>query len=128
MDLSEVALPMNPTLFSSICGFVQLQCFEIAHAFSNELNTCFPSQELMNAFGVVYPRYSVALDSKASFPLHFEAIMSFYCVPHKTFNFELLVVSPLDKLKLEFQVSLFKTTILHNASKILKKDGKELTI
>ncbi len=46
-------------------------------------------------------------------------------MPHKTFNFELLVVAPLDELKLESQASLFKTTILHNASKILKKDGKE---
>jgi hypothetical protein len=35
------------------------------------------------------------------------------------------VVAPLDKLKLEFQVSLFKTTMVHNASEILKKDGKK---
>jgi len=45
-------------------------------------------------------------------------------VPHRTFNFE-LVVAPLDKLKLESQASLFKAIVLHNASKILKKDGKE---
>jgi hypothetical protein len=51
--------------------------------------------------------------------------MSFYYVPQKTFNFELLVVAPLDKLKLESQVSLFKTTMIHIAFEILKKNGKE---
>ncbi len=51
--------------------------------------------------------------------------MCFYYVPQRTFNFELLVVARLDKLKLESQTSLFKTTMLHNAFEILKKDGKE---
>lgn len=50
--------------------------------------------------------------------------MSFYYVSQITFNSKLLVVAPLDKLKLEFQDFLFKITILHNASE-LKKDGKE---
>ncbi len=75
----------------------------------------------MNVLGVVYPHYSVVIDSEAKFPLHLEVIMSFYYVPHKTFNFE-LVVAPLDKLKLESQASLFKAIVLHNVS---KKDGKE---
>jgi hypothetical protein len=46
-------------------------------------------------------------------------------VPQKTFNYELLMVIPIDKLKLESQASLFKTTMLHNGFEILKKDGKE---
>jgi hypothetical protein len=50
--------------------------------------------------------------------------MSLYYVPQKTFNFELLVVIPLDKLKLESQASLFKTVMFHNGFEILKKDGK----
>jgi hypothetical protein len=78
----------------------------------------------MNALGVVYPHYWVVIKFGASFPLHLEVIMSFYYVPQRTFNFELLVVVPLDKLKLQFQVSLFKTTMIHNAFEILKKDGK----
>jgi hypothetical protein len=78
----------------------------------------------MNALGVVCPHYSVAADFEASFPLHLEAIMSFFCVPHRTFYFELLVVAPFDKLKLESQAFLFKTIILHNAFEILKKDDK----
>jgi hypothetical protein len=87
---------------------------------------CFLNQELnINAPGVVYPHYSVAIYFEGSFPLHLEALMSFYYVPHKSFNFELLVVAPLDKLKLEFQAFLFKITILHNAFDILKKYGKE---
>ncbi len=99
--------------------------FGVVHAFSNELNWHFPSEELMNALGVVYPPYWVIANFGASFPLHLEVIMSFYCVPQRTFNSKLLVVTPLDKLKLESQVSLFKTTMIHNASKILKKDGKK---
>jgi hypothetical protein len=65
----------------------------------------------MNALGVVYPHYLVVADFEASFPLHLEVIMSLYYVPHRMFNFELLVVAPLDKLKFESQASLFKTTI-----------------
>jgi hypothetical protein len=49
--------------------------------------------------------------------------MSFYYVPQRTFNCKLLVVVPLDKLKLESQAFLFKITMLHNASEISKKDG-----
>jgi hypothetical protein len=55
----------------------------------------------MNALGMVYPHYWVATNFEASFPLHLEVIMSFYYVPQRTFNFELLVVVPLDKLELE---------------------------
>jgi len=79
----------------------------------------------MNALGMVYPHYWVATNFETSFPLHLEVIMSFYYVPQRTFNFELLLVVPFDKLKFEFQASLFKTTMLHNAFEILKKDGKE---
>jgi len=44
---------------------------------------------------------------------------------HKKLSiFELLVVVPLEKLKVEYQISLFKTTMIHNVSEILKKDGK----
>ncbi len=46
-------------------------------------------------------------------------------MPQKTYNFELLVFATFDKLKLEFQVSLFKTTMIHNAFEILKKNSKE---
>jgi hypothetical protein len=38
---------------------------------------------------------------------------------------ELLVVAPLDKLKVQSQASLVKTSIFHNAFEILKKDGKK---
>ncbi len=62
---------------------------------------------------------------EASFFLHLEVIMSFYYVSQITFNSKLLVVAPLDKLKLESQTSLFKITMFHNFSKISKKDGKE---
>jgi hypothetical protein len=79
----------------------------------------------MNVLGMVYPHYWVAIDFEASFPLHLEVIMSFYYVAQRIFCSKLLVVAPLDKLKLESQAFLFKTTMLHNASKILKKDGKE---
>ncbi len=51
--------------------------------------------------------------------------MSFYYVPEIILNYELLVVAPLDKLKLESQAYLFKTNVFHNAYEILKKDGKE---
>jgi hypothetical protein len=65
----------------------------------------------MNALGVVYPHYLVVADFEASFSLDLEVIMSLYYVSHRTFNIELLVVTPLDKLKFESQASLFKTTI-----------------
>jgi hypothetical protein len=51
------------------------------HAFSNELKWHFPSQELMNALGVVYPHYWVVANFGALFPLHLEVIMLFYYVP-----------------------------------------------
>jgi hypothetical protein len=51
--------------------------------------------------------------------------MFFYYVPQKTFNYQLLVVIPLVKLKFESQASLFKTTMFHNGFEILKKDGKK---
>jgi hypothetical protein len=44
-----------------------------------------------------------------------------YYVPQNTLNFELLVVAPFDKLKLESQVSLFKTTMIHNAFEKLEE-------
>jgi hypothetical protein len=37
---------------------------------------------------------------------------------------ELLMTTPLDKLKLELQ-AFFKTTMVHNSIEILKKDGKQ---
>jgi hypothetical protein len=77
---------------------------------------------------LVYPHYWVVANFGASFPLHLEVIMSFYYVPQKTFNFELLVVVPFEKLKVESQISLFKTTMIHNVSEILKKNGKCATI
>jgi hypothetical protein len=52
-----------------------------------------------------------------------EVIATFYCAPKKAF--ELLVVVPLNTLKLESLGSLFKITMFHNAFVILKKDDKE---
>jgi hypothetical protein len=78
----------------------------------------------MNALGMLYPHYWVATNFEASFPLHLEVIMSFNYVPQIIFNSELLVVAPLDKLKLESQAYLFKTNMFHNAYENLKKDGK----
>ncbi len=44
---------------------------------------------------------------------------------HRKLSSELLVVAPFDKLKLESQVCLFKTTMIHNAFQKLKKSGKK---
>jgi hypothetical protein len=44
------------------------------------------------------------------------------------FNYELLVVIPLDKLKLEFRAFLFKTNMLYNGLKYWKRMVKSATI
>ncbi len=44
---------------------------------------------------------------------------------HRELSSKLLVVVPFDKLKLESQVSLFKTTMIHNDFQKLKKSGKK---
>jgi hypothetical protein len=54
--------------------------------------------------------------------------MSFYYVPQKTFNYELLVVILLDELKLESWASLFKTNMLYNGLKSWKRMAKSATI
>jgi hypothetical protein len=79
----------------------------------------------MNDLGMVYPHFWVATNFEALFPLHLEVIMPFYYVPQIILKYELLVVAPFDKLELESQASLFKTTMLRNVFKILKKDGKK---
>lgn len=48
---------------------------------------------------------------KHHFLFHLDIIISFYYVLH--WAFELLMVAPLDKLKLESQAFLFKTTMFH---------------
>jgi len=83
----------------------------------------FPNQELMNVSGVVSLHYCLVAKPETSFPLQLEVIIFFYYMPKKVGK--LLVPTPLNKFKLESQVSFFKMTMLHNLNEILKKDGKE---
>ncbi len=48
---TRVVLLVNPTLFSQMCGSVQLQCSKFAFALIAKLNCCFLNQEFMNVFG-----------------------------------------------------------------------------
>jgi len=50
--------------------------------------------------------------------------MFLYFVPKKAS--ELFVPIPLDRLKLEFQAFVLKTTMINNVTKILKKDCKKM--
>jgi hypothetical protein len=77
----------------------------------------------MNALGVVFLHYWLVAEAKTSFPFQLEVIIFFYYVPKKVGK--LLVPIPLNKFKIESQASFFKTTMLHNSTKIFKKDGKE---
>jgi hypothetical protein len=65
----------------------------------------------MIVLGVVYQHSWVVRNVEASFPLHLEVIMSFDYVSH--WAFELLMVVPLNKLKLDSQTFLFKTIMFH---------------
>jgi hypothetical protein len=80
----------------------------------------------MNVLGVVYQHSWVITNVEASFPLHLEIIISFYYVLH--WAFELLMVAPLDKLKLESQAFFLRQLFSTNVFKVLKKDDKYATI
>jgi hypothetical protein len=68
----------------------------------------------MNAFRVVYPYCRVNVYVEASFLLHLEVIVSFYCVLRNIGDLLMFVLH--DKLKFESQAFIFKTTMLHNAT------------
>jgi hypothetical protein len=67
---SCIACPLFDLLFASFFSLIYLfwyallsdlavcmACAEIAQSLCNELDQRFPSQELLDAFGIIYPQY-----------------------------------------------------------------------
>jgi len=71
-------LLMNFTLFSQMCGLVQLQCSEATFALIVKLDFSFPNQEFMSVFGCGLSALVACYKSWNIIPLHLEVIISFY--------------------------------------------------
>jgi hypothetical protein len=53
---------------------IKLECASAVEKLISKLDNHFPFDELMHALGVVYAQYSLGLDPKTSFQLHFNVI------------------------------------------------------
>jgi hypothetical protein len=53
-------------------------CAEIAQSLCDELNRRFPSQELLGAFGIIYPQYWMQEGAEASLAQHLSMLKDFY--------------------------------------------------
>ena len=51
----------------------------MAQSLSDELDRRFPQQELLDAFGIIYPQYRKQEGTDQSFPHHLAVLKSFYC-------------------------------------------------
>ena len=51
----------------------------MAQSLSDELDRRFPQQELLDAFGIIYPQYWKQEGADQSFPHHLAVFKSFYC-------------------------------------------------
>jgi hypothetical protein len=61
---------------------IKEQYISVALGLIKELDRCFLMKKLMNAIGITYPQYWMALDMKATFPSHL-ALMNAILLPSK---------------------------------------------
>jgi hypothetical protein len=55
-----------------------MACAEIAQSLCDELDRRFPSQELLDAFGIIYPQYWMQEGAEASLAQHLLVLKDFY--------------------------------------------------
>ena len=97
-----------------------MECYfaEAAEHVIKEVRGRFPSHNIMDALGLVYPQYWLNEDSQALFQGHLDLVKKHYGEPKwvRKGTFEELCIQPtLDAVKVEEQQHLFCVTMVHNA-------------
>ena len=91
---------------------------EAAEHVIKEVRGCFPSHNIMDALGLVYPQYWLNGNPQALFQGHLDLVKKHYGEPkwiRKGTPEELCIPPILDAGKLEEQQHLFRVTMVHNA-------------
>jgi hypothetical protein len=98
---------------------VGLWCTEVAQALSDELDRRFPHQEVLDAFGIIYPQYWMQEGADESFHKHLDILKQFYCGDRKLNNGKedgkpYSVPEMLNASSLDTQQGLFKVSMKAN--------------
>ena len=120
---SSLVLLLSPFTHSLLALFDA----EIAQSLCDELDRRFPQQELLDAFGIIYPQYWKQEGADASFPQHLSVLKKFYChaqllqaeSPDVDGGRPYTAPEMLSASKLDNQQSLFKVTMRSNADATL---------
>jgi hypothetical protein len=75
--------PVNRSTFVEIQESVKVQCCEAARQIISELEKRFPTVELMDALGVVYPQYWVSPSAVDTFLQHLDVLKRWFGVPKR---------------------------------------------
>ena len=60
------------------CDLLVCACAEMAQSLCDEFDRRFPSQELLDAFGIIYPQYWIQEGAEASLAQHLSVLKDFY--------------------------------------------------
>ena len=90
---------------------------DVAEKVLLELEVRFPTVDVMDALGVIYPQYWLQGNYEASFRKHLTMIKDFYGEPRSVVHDGVRIVAPsiLDKYRLKSEQPLFKMAMVANS-------------
>lgn len=97
-------------------------CAGAARQLLRELESRFPSNNVMDAMGIMYPQYWLQSGAEETFPRHLSILMEYYCEPKliEAEKVKRLVPPIVDRHSLETQQGLFKLAMVNNAKKCME--------
>jgi hypothetical protein len=113
--------------FEAVISSVKGQATSAAEMLISELSKRFPSCDLMDALGIVFPQFWLQAIYDALFPLHLKTLKAHFCELRSVISgsekdgVSTQVSEPLDTRTLDLQTSLFKLMMKSNTKSAMEE-------